>query len=639
MKKLTSFLTLNLLLISSITLSAKTWHVSVEGSDLNDGNKNSPVRTISKAAYHAIAGDTVLISGGTYRESVSPANGGINKNHRIVYMAAPGEEVYLKGSEEVTQWEKESKNIWKASVPNSIFGNFNPFATKIFGDWYFGNPDLHLGEIYINGNALKESLALDTLETTPNLWFTEVKDIETIIYANFGEQNPNKSLTEINVRATCFFPNTTGVNYITVKGLNISQAAPQWAPPTGEQLGIIGPNWSKGWVIEDCNISHSKCVGISLGKERASGQNMSSLYKETLIYSKHGFSREIEAVFKAFNLGWSKETIGSHLVKNNVIHSCNQAGIVGHLGCAFSTIVGNEIYNINKIKEIHGFETAGIKLHAAIDVKLEHNLIYDTKMGIWLDWQAQGTHISRNIVYDSEQQDLFLEVSHGPTLVYNNIFLSDVGILVNAQGLAIFNNIVNGRMKLSSSVDRYTPYHEPHSTQIKGLFNNSGGDVRYYNNIFLCNSSKGEEPVIGLSVYDNYPAYSEDLKKPTGGVGNFVKFRFPVWTHGNMYFNNGLRFNSEEEYAAYPEKISCELEKRDGKIYLNISIDDEAVKDAKTLGINTSMLGQTIISEAIFENVDETPFIFSTDFFGRERNIEKPTPGAFEGDLSLPIWE
>ena len=29
---------------------------------------------------------------------------------------------------------------------------------------------------------------------------------------------------------------------------------------------MIGPHWSKGWIIEDCEITNSKCCGISLGK-------------------------------------------------------------------------------------------------------------------------------------------------------------------------------------------------------------------------------------------------------------------------------------------------------------------------------------------------------------------------------------
>lgn len=89
---------------------------------------------------------------------------------------------------------------------------------------------------------------------------------ETVIYANFQGADPNKETVEINVRRMCFFPSKTGVSYITVSGFAISKAATTWAPPAAFQDGMIGPHWSKGWIIEDCDISNSKCSGISLGK-------------------------------------------------------------------------------------------------------------------------------------------------------------------------------------------------------------------------------------------------------------------------------------------------------------------------------------------------------------------------------------
>ena len=67
---------------------------------------------------------------------------------------------------------------------------------------------------------------------------------------------------EINARPACFFPKEQGVNYITVQGFKMSQAAVQWAPPTGVQKGLLGPNWSKGWIIEGNEISNAKCSGI-----------------------------------------------------------------------------------------------------------------------------------------------------------------------------------------------------------------------------------------------------------------------------------------------------------------------------------------------------------------------------------------
>ena len=57
-----------------------------------------------------------------------------------------------------------------------------------------------------------------------------------------------------------------GGRVITLSGFEVSQAATQWAPPTAYQEGMIGPHWSKGWIIEDCEVYESKCSGISLGK-------------------------------------------------------------------------------------------------------------------------------------------------------------------------------------------------------------------------------------------------------------------------------------------------------------------------------------------------------------------------------------
>jgi alpha-N-arabinofuranosidase len=620
-------LSLMIVLMSFLTnLNARTLHVSVKGSDTNKGSANQPFATISKAAFLAIAGDTVLIHRGVYREWVSPANGGISPLRTIVYMAAPGEEVYLKGSEVVNTWKKAKNGLWTAEIPNQLFGDFNPFDINIYGDWLQNGKSLHLGEVYIDGKTLTEA-AKDL--NKENSWMAVVDDHKTVISANFGSKNPNTSFVEINVRPTCFFPKTTGINYITVQGLHISQAATQWSPPTGEQIGIIGPNWSKGWIIEDCEISQSKCVGICLGKERASGQNMWSLYRKKFGYTKCGFNREIESIFKAYDLGWSKENIGSHLIQNNKIFECGQAGIVGHMGAAFSTIRHNEIYNINLSDQLTGAETGGIKLHAAIDVVIENNIIVNTVRGIWLDWQAQGTHVVGNIISQSKDEDIFFEVSHGPTLVYNNILLSDLNLLIKAQGIAFFNNLFAGGVKAGESPERYTPYHFPHSTKIKGLFNNTGGDVRFYNNIFLANSTANNK-LNGLGGYNQYPLYSDNLSDTIKVTPDYLKFRFPIWTKGNVYFKNGQPYKNETDFLKLQSETTAQLEKRADGYYLKFSIDNGSIKEAKTNGINTDMLGQTFISETIFDNPDGSSFILGKDFFGTPRNTQKPTPGPFE---------
>ena len=67
---------------------------------------------------------------------------------------------------------------------------------------------------------------------------------------------------------------------------------------------------------------------------------------------------------------------------------------------AFSLSEGNHIYNIarNVLEGSYfGCGIAGIKLHAGIDTIIRNNVIHTCLKGVWLDWQAQGSRITRNI--------------------------------------------------------------------------------------------------------------------------------------------------------------------------------------------------------------------------------------------------
>src|SRR5919202_4750841 len=112
-----------------------TLHVALTGSDAADGSDDSPFRTIGRAAELARPGDTVVVHAGEYREWVRPRRGGLSDRRRITYEAAQGEHVVIKGSERVTGWEDAGGGVWTVAVPNALFGDFNPFAEEVEGDW------------------------------------------------------------------------------------------------------------------------------------------------------------------------------------------------------------------------------------------------------------------------------------------------------------------------------------------------------------------------------------------------------------------------------------------------------------------------------------------------------------------------
>ena len=634
-----------LITINSLFLFAQEYHVAKHGNDNNLGTIESPFLTISKAAKIALPGSVITVYEGTYRERIAPSHGGLSTTKPIIYQAAKGEDVWIKGSEIIKQWKKFNGNVWMVKIDNKFFGDFNPYVEIVEGDWLLNTygMDHHLGEVYLNGDSLYEVGKLSDVSDENPLdrandkdgsrykWFCKTENGFTTIYANFMGLNPNDELVEINVRPAVFFPKKTGINFITVRGFKMAHAATQWSPPTAEQVGLIGPYWSKGWIIEDNLITDSKCTGISIGKERASGHN-----EWTNLKVKHGTQRERDVVFKALMLGWSFETIGSHTIRNNTIKNCEQTGISGHLGGIGSQIYNNHIYNIHIKKQFFGYETGGIKLHAPIDVIIKNNLIHDNYRGIWLDWQSQGTRVSGNIFYNNEKEDLFNEVNHGPMVVDNNIMLSEISILNASQGTAYAHNLITGKIIIRKVANRYTPYHFSHSTSVKGLMTILTGDDRYYNNILTSNhqTKPYKGPVSdkihnGLDAYDGYPLSSDYWykgKRPD----DFAKHKLPVYINSNLYFNKAKPFNRELdnfENREFVPKIS--IEKKKNSYYLNFEIDD-SFKKVKTSLVNTNTLGTAFQSEATFENKDASPMVLDTDMLNNKRNISSPIVGPFE---------
>ena len=124
-------------------ISAGEYHVSKQGSNSNDGSKQKPFLTIEHAINFAFPGDTITVHKGTYREWVNPIRGGTSNLKRIVYRAAPGEKVEIKGSEIITGWKQEKKGIWKVVIPNTFFGDYNPYQDLIHGDWFTDNGRIH----------------------------------------------------------------------------------------------------------------------------------------------------------------------------------------------------------------------------------------------------------------------------------------------------------------------------------------------------------------------------------------------------------------------------------------------------------------------------------------------------------------
>ncbi len=544
-----------ILLAFTTVLHAAEFHVGVSGNDSNAGTKKSPFRTIQHAAEIAKPGDVITVHEGVYRERINPPRGGTSDKKRIVYQGARNEKVEIKGSEAIKNWTRVQDNVWKATLANSFFGSFNPYADLIHGDWFVSKGrDHHTGAVYLNGEWLAEAAKFDDVlkpVAANALWFSKVDASNTTIWAEFKDVDPNEQLVEINVRQTVFYPDKPGRNFITVCGFTMRHAATPWAPPTAEQIGLIGTHWSKGWIIENNVISHSICSGIALGKH-------GDQYDNTSANTAEGYVKTIERAH-AYAIPWTKENIGHHIVRNNTISHCEQVGIVGSLGAAFSTVSGNEIHDIHVRCLFSGAEMAGIKFHAAIDTVIRGNHIYRTCRGLWLDWMAQGTRVSGNLFHDNAGEDMFVEVDHGPFMVDNNLFLSPTCVLDMSEGGAYVHNLFAGKITNRPEPSRKTPFHPAHSTQVAGLVTIKGGGDRFYNNIFIGKGERLTNERIG------------NLKElrwiSSDGLWGYDGREFPLRTGGNVYYNEAAPCSAEASPVLSQINPELKLLQQDGHYF------------------------------------------------------------------------
>ncbi len=738
-------------------LSAREYHVSPVGNDAGPGTENAPFRTINHAAQMALPGDTVTVHAGTYREWVVPPRGGLSDEMRITYQAAPGERVVITGSEPVKGWVKVQNNTWKVTLPNSFFGDTNPFDEQIYGSWYRGKglPN-HTGFVILNGQRMRETFSrcevlkpvgdqpywyaeadgnggpvlmnvewicpaggkrttsmqasvkggdqavcMQVVERWPfgylkdgsmlyfdgvdfgagtdtlfvqaatlakgglieihaerpegellwtgmitctgdwerfvvfpltlnrrltgkhNLCFVlkapaQQLDGRTTLWAQFPQgMDPNQESVEITARSCVFYPERTGIHYLTVRGFILENAATNWAPPSAEQPGLIGTRWSKGWIIENNTIRNSRCAGISLGRPTFGHSHHYQKLPPRVYPEPEGEQTEQQLLDYFENASWEKEAVRFHTVRNNHIYACGQVGIVGCSGGAFSRIEGNEIHDICIGETFEGDEMAGIKLHFANDAVIKDNHIYRTIRSIWLDWGSQGVQVVGNLFHDNGvNEDLFIEVCHGPILVANNILLSKKGISLS-QGIACVHNLVTGEM--NGGVDRcgggrLTYYYKPHGTVSLGKAPNPGGDWQWLNNLLVKQASLGNWDAPGL----------------------------PIRYEGNV-FSGGARPSADDRNAWVDKGADPDVrltQKADGW-YLSMKVSPDWKGGVKRRMVTTSVLDKAIVPQQAFTNPDGSRLKVDTDYMGNKRN-RHPSPGALEiqtsGYQEWKVW-
>ena len=107
----------------------------VNGSDDNSGSANCPFASIAKAAEAMEDGDTVVISHGMYRESIS-----IQNKNDLIFKAAENEKVVIDGSRDIEddlngEWSLFQDGIYQTNLSGDAWQLFVDFEEMVPARW------------------------------------------------------------------------------------------------------------------------------------------------------------------------------------------------------------------------------------------------------------------------------------------------------------------------------------------------------------------------------------------------------------------------------------------------------------------------------------------------------------------------
>ncbi len=296
------------------------YYVSSSGNDNNPGTLTHPWRTLQKAADTLVAGDTVYIRAGTYRERLIPENSGSSGNY-ITFAAYPGETVVIDGS--------------GISLPSGVAGLVHISREnyiKIVGlQVKHACPDensagivvSHASHIYIEGNY-----TYNTVSSGIGVWVSDhvtVLGNEVELACNGGHQE------SITIARTDTFE---------VKDNHVHHGGP--GTHIGEGIGIDVKNGSTNGKVYGNYVHHQQSVGIYVD----------SVSKHT--YNIEVFDNVVHDAQANFGIAVAAESGGlleNVTIYNNVIYD-SYSGIYVSRCCSGSashpmrdiTIINNTIY-------------------------------------------------------------------------------------------------------------------------------------------------------------------------------------------------------------------------------------------------------------------------------------------------------
>jgi parallel beta-helix repeat protein len=368
-------------------------------SDENAGSAEKPWKTIGRSLSQLKPGDTLHVRAGVYRESVMlprqdwklggvayPAfRTGSNVAETVRFLAAPGEDVVIKGSDVVTGWTVHTNAIW-------VRDGWTYNSQQVFCD---GEILQQMGGVMVS--VLQEPWIGEYKDKgfqdlKPGSFFYDRERQKLFVWLKDGG-DPNARLMEAGARPFLF---TVDGQYVHIVGFKMTH---------GDVGAMI--NWPSVFingsqnVIEDCEITWCDYIALSLG-----GDNNTARRCKLNHNGNAGMC----------GWGWGNRVLDCQLAWNNTRHWSSGWGAGG----------------MKIIPSAHGWIISGCLV--------EHNLWSD---GIWFDTANANVTIQNCIMRYNDGSGIHYEISER-AIIRNNIAYENKGrgiYLSNSSRSVVLHNL------------------------------------------------------------------------------------------------------------------------------------------------------------------------------------------------------
>ncbi|WP_223207972.1 right-handed parallel beta-helix repeat-containing protein [Actinopolyspora erythraea] len=416
--------------------------VSTDGADDAPGTRGSPLRTLDAAVGKAAPSTTIVLRGGTYRESL----GIVRKQLHI--RSFPGEQVWLKGSEVLSGWTRTERG-WRHRGWSPDYCR-DCFLPEIIDSDHpnAGLPDM----VFLDGRPLRQ--VAEREEVTDGTFFVDPA-ADTLLLGS----DPTGETVEVSTYPWLLQFDGSGAAGSSLRGIGIAHYAAR--QEYGRKGAMVVVN-AADVVLRDNVFAWSASSGVAVFAPNAEVDGN--------IIADNGL------VGLMSNLAHDVRMVDNRVLRNNREHFALSGPAIG---------------------------AGGVKMTRTKRAVIEHNsFVNNIGSGWWCDLGCTDATVVHNLARENVKHGMYYEVS-SKALFASNLLLRNerFGMKISSTDHVGFRNNTfwHNHGSLGIYNDPRPPESDPYSHELGMSWITA--DTRIVNNLFAGTSH--DEPFIRMG--DNKP--------------------------------------------------------------------------------------------------------------------------------------